>query len=75
MYINSNQLTKALFLVVFLIAISLRIDAQETDYHGFKGLDFKLKNKKHTLILRMSAAKNPEGVGNSCRIHQFAVNN
>ncbi len=38
-------------------------------------LDDELKDSKHTLILRMSAEKNPQSIGNSCRIHQFAVNN
>ncbi len=38
-------------------------------------LDDELKDSKHTLILRMSAGKNPQSIGNSCRIHQFAVNN
>lgn len=38
-------------------------------------LDDELKDTKHTIILRMSAGKNPESIGNTCRIHQFAVNN
>jgi len=38
-------------------------------------LEDELKNTKHTLILRITASKNPLSIGNVCRIHQFVVNN
>jgi pimeloyl-ACP methyl ester carboxylesterase/lysophospholipase L1-like esterase len=38
-------------------------------------LDDELQDGKHTLILRISADKNPLSTGNVCRIHQFTVNN
>ena len=38
-------------------------------------LDDELKEGKHTLILKIAAAKNPLSIGNTCRIHQFVVNN
>ena len=38
-------------------------------------LDDELRDGKHTLILKVSDRKNPGSNGNTCRIHQFAVNN
>jgi pimeloyl-ACP methyl ester carboxylesterase/lysophospholipase L1-like esterase len=37
--------------------------------------DDELPKGKHTLILKISADKNPESKGTVCRIHHFAVNN
>ena len=33
-----------------------------------------LKEGKHTIVLRMSAEKNKESIGNACQIYYFAVN-
>ncbi len=38
-------------------------------------LSDELQDGKHTLILKMSADKNPGSKGTVCRIHRFAVNN
>ena len=37
--------------------------------------DDELTIGKHTLMMRISTAKNPLSVGNACRIHQIVVNN
>ena len=51
----TNQLNKALYLVVFLIATSLQVNAQETDYHGFKILDFKFEGHDAKIVFPKKA--------------------
>jgi len=33
-----------------------------------------LKEGKHTIVLRMSAEKNKESIGNACQIYYFTIN-
>jgi hypothetical protein len=55
MYNNTSQAIKTLFLIMFLIATSFRVDAQETDYHGFKGLDFKFEGRDAKIVFPKKA--------------------
>jgi len=44
------QSIKSIFLCLFLIAFSLTIKAQKTDYHGFKCLDFKFEGHDARIV-------------------------
>lgn len=45
-----HQHIKSIFLSLFIIAFSLTIKAQETDYHGFKCLDFKFEGQDAKIV-------------------------
>ena len=45
-----NQSMKFLFLSLFFITLSLTLEAQETDYHGFKCLDFKFEGHDAKIV-------------------------
>ena len=51
----ANQLTKTFILIAFLIGISFDGKAQETDYHGFKCLDFKFEGRDAKIVFPKEA--------------------
>jgi pimeloyl-ACP methyl ester carboxylesterase/lysophospholipase L1-like esterase len=53
----SNQLSKTLFLVVLFIGLSPHLGAQETDYNGFKCLDFKFEGRDAKIVFPKEAEK------------------
>lgn len=52
---EANQLIKSLSLVVFLIVTSFLANAQDTDYHGFKELDFKFDGHDAKIVFPKQA--------------------
>ena len=47
---SNNQSIKSLLLSLFIIIFSLTIKAQQTDYHGFKCLDFKFEGHDAKIV-------------------------
>ncbi|HPT20864.1 MAG TPA: GDSL-type esterase/lipase family protein [Bacteroidales bacterium] len=50
-----NKLTEAFFLVIFCISFSLKSNAQETDYHGYKCLNFKFEGHDAKIVFPAKA--------------------
>ncbi len=51
----TNQLTKTILLITFFIGLSMQVKAQETDYHGFKCLDFKFEGRDAKVVFPKEA--------------------
>jgi len=51
----TNQLTKTILLIAFFIGLSIQGKAQETDYHGFKGFDFKFEGRDAKIVFPKEA--------------------
>ena len=52
-----NQLIKSIVLVTFFMVFSLCSVAQETDYHGFKCLNFKFEGRDAKIVFPSKAEK------------------
>jgi lysophospholipase L1-like esterase/pimeloyl-ACP methyl ester carboxylesterase len=57
MLVKVNQLFKAVFVLLFLILSSNKGQAQESDYHGFKCLDFKFEGHDAKIVFPEIAEK------------------
>ncbi len=51
----NNQLTKTIFLIALFIGISFQGRTQESDYHGFKCLDFKFEGRDAKIVFPKEA--------------------
>jgi len=51
----ANQLTKTILLIAFFIGLSFQGKTQETDYHGFKCLDFKFEGRDAKIVFPKEA--------------------
>ena len=51
----TNQLTRTILLIAFFIGLSFQGKAQETDYHGFKCLEFKFEGRDAKVVFPKEA--------------------
>ncbi len=51
----TKQLTKTILLIAFFIGLSFQGKAQESDYHGFKCLDFKFEGRDAKIVFPKEA--------------------